>query len=137
MARNHWYCEISSKFLTVKGFDQVDVNASTVYLNKVFLPVTCQSIFSNPNGKFGTDINSGILMEYEGSQKFRRKFIYLDFLPFVISNLNPYFDGDQISSISNVNLYDYADEMLVNLPPPRIDAYVSRFQKSNGQKNNK
>jgi hypothetical protein len=50
-----------------EGFDQADVNSSTVYLKNAFVPVTVQTIFSNPNGKFGTDINSGILMEYGGT----------------------------------------------------------------------
>jgi ABC-type antimicrobial peptide transport system permease subunit len=77
-----------------------------------YLPVIVKNIYWNIAGKYQSDVTVGMIMEYE------------HFLPYLVSHLNPLLPAFSKQNISSINLYEYAATVNINLPPPRIAAYM-------------
>jgi hypothetical protein len=90
-------------------------NTTEVYTDHLYLPVTVSSIFSSPSGKFSNSISTAIIMEYE------------TFLPYAIQYLSPFMPQVKKDALAQADLLEYSQKLLLNLPPPRIDAYLSRY----------
>lgn len=89
-------------------------NITTIYTKKLYVPVKVSRIFSSANGKFDNDISTAILMEYA------------TVVPYILQFASPFISEQKIANLSTIDLYHFAQFVMVNLPPPRIDAYLSR-----------
>lgn len=79
----------------------------------VVLPITVEDTFADATGKYGSDVSNGIIMEYG------------DFLPFVAQHVNVNVPSEQRANLSRTDLFAYAREVAINLPSPRVEAYLS------------
>jgi len=82
-------------------------------LENVLLPITIDSLMSNPLGKYGVEVQDGILMEYSL------------FLSLLIENLDPLIPIETKDFLSSSNLYEYGQEIIWNVPPDqRLAKYI-------------
>ncbi|EGG20920.1 DUF214 family protein [Cavenderia fasciculata] len=82
----------------------------------IILTMKVADTFSSGGGKFGKDESTAIIIEYD------------QFLPFIYTQLNPLYPQSSFSYINSSNLYDYADNIVVNLPPSRLEPYINSNQ---------
>jgi hypothetical protein len=86
-----------------------------VPFNRVFLPVKISNIFSDVSGKFSTSVDNAIIMEFDY------------FFSYVLQFSNPYLieDNNTYSILKDLILNEYSKIIIINLPKPRIDAYIN------------
>uniref|UniRef100_A0A7S4JAS7 ABC3 transporter permease C-terminal domain-containing protein n=1 Tax=Guillardia theta TaxID=55529 RepID=A0A7S4JAS7_GUITH len=77
----------------------------------ILLPVRVSSIFEQTGGKFNEEATNAVVMEYG------------TFIEAVSKNLNPNANYLQ-DSFSSIDLYEYAQYVCYNLPPPRSVFYM-------------
>ncbi|KAL9645766.1 hypothetical protein ABK040_003498 [Willaertia magna] len=84
----------------------------TFNAGKFYVPIKVVQIIDDYYGKFANNMRDAILMEYE---------------PFVehFSHYLPpqLFTEEEMNLVSKVNLYHYAENIYINHPPNRLDAY--------------
>lgn len=82
----------------------------------VFLPLKIAATFGSGQGKFGTGQKSAIIMEYK----------YL--MGQIVRNLDPDWSAATFAFMNNTDLYQVAQQVVFNLPPPRVDIYIGTNQ---------
>lgn len=77
-----------------------------------FIPLRVQTIYRDPVGKHPLDEENVIIMEYA------------HFLPYITRYLHPKLPEPVSQEFKQINLYDFAQQVVINLPPPRIQFYL-------------
>jgi hypothetical protein len=111
-----FYLDINLNDLLEVLWTNVQPDPSTIgniYTDRVYLPLKVSQIFSDVNGKYDNSVSNGIILEYDL------------FMQYLVQNLNPALPNETVQSLASIDLYEYAGSVAVNLPPPRIDAYLS------------
>eukprot|EP01132_Coremiostelium_polycephalum_P001224 gene1224-1547_t len=96
-------------------FGAIWANAKTSS-NVVYLTVLIQDVFSSGSGKFSSSEESAIIIDYG------------TFLGFSATQIDPRISPTSKSSITNSNLYEYAQSITINLPPSRLQTYIDSNQ---------
>lgn len=79
----------------------------------VILPVRVQTIFDKPLGKFSVTLSKILIMDYSS------------ILTLLASNLNPAAPAAINTLLATANLSEYAAQVVVNYPPPRLPYYAA------------
>lgn len=88
-----------------------------VHAEMVWVPYTVKGIFNDFAGKFS-----------RGSESYKVLMDYDSLVGYIASHLNPIVIPPSpavVQNLTKLNLHDYATSILINLPPPRIDTYLS------------
>lgn len=88
-------------------------NNTLIYTEHIFAPVVIESIYPTALGKYANNITLAIVMEYDIIQSF------------LANNSHPEMNSESKNNLLQLNLYEYAQHIEANLPPPRLNAYLS------------
>lgn len=88
-------------------------NVTALALDFIYLPVVIEDVYSSPEGKYPNSISSVLIMEYS------------TFQGYLGQNINPDMDLTSQEELMTLDLYQFAQYVAINLPPPRIDLYLS------------
>ncbi|GAM17947.1 hypothetical protein SAMD00019534_011220 [Acytostelium subglobosum LB1] len=92
-----------------------NANTSSEY-PYIYLTCKVEAIFSSPGGKFGSSINNAIIMDYA------------TLIPYTVTQIDPEISPFSRQLINNSNLYEYAEYVIINLPPSRLEPYINSNQ---------
>jgi len=77
----------------------------------VILPLTVAGIYDDGGGRISSDLSTGIILEYDTLGEI------------MLNGLQPN-DTAARKFFSTVNMSEYAEQVVVNMPPPRTDVYL-------------
>ncbi|KAH3743486.1 DUF214 family protein [Pelomyxa schiedti] len=85
---------------------------TTLNSTVAWMPFTVAAIYDKPKGKHAAQSDIALIVEYEY------------FISYLGQQMDPW-DEELRNYITQVDLYQHARSMVVNLPPPRVSAYMS------------
>ena len=103
------WSQIMGHYDATYGNDSIPVSTKHLYH-----PVKIATTFGSPSGKFSNSISNAILMDYKS------------FLSYTLPYFSPFIPTESMTKLSNANIYQISQQLLINLPPPRVEAYLSR-----------
>lgn len=77
----------------------------------VFMPVRVQAVYSDSLGKYSISLSKVLIMDYASM------------LPLLAANVNPAAPSDVQTTLATADLFEYAAQVVVNYPPPRLAHY--------------
>eukprot|EP01105_Mastigella_eilhardi_P013243 TRINITY_DN3008_c0_g2_i1.p1 TRINITY_DN3008_c0_g2~~TRINITY_DN3008_c0_g2_i1.p1 ORF type:complete len:1046 (-),score=253.85 TRINITY_DN3008_c0_g2_i1:217-3354(-) len=78
----------------------------------IWIPFTVSAIYTNPEGKYKSKSTMGVMVEYEY------------FASYLATHIDPW-DVTIRDYFASMNFYDHASFSILNMPPPRVDNYLS------------
>ena len=84
--------------------------------SEVYVPVVVKNTFSDPLGKTPVDVTNTALIDYA------------TFTQLIAKNMHPQANSTVRGIWNSTDLYHYAGTVILNLPPPRIQAYLQSDQ---------
>ncbi|EFA79184.1 DUF214 family protein [Heterostelium album PN500] len=82
----------------------------------LYLTAKVESIYSSGHGKYGSSIDNGIIMDYK------------TFIEYIVTQLDPQINPISKELISSSDIYEFAEIVLFNLPPNRMEPYINSNQ---------
>lgn len=82
----------------------------------MYLPFTIKGTMNSGKGKYGSNQQQGMIAEYS------------QFMSFLSQNADPNLSPFSLSYLLNLDLYQHAEFVIFNLPPPRVPVYVGTNQ---------
>eukprot|EP01119_Soliformovum_irregulare_P000013 TRINITY_DN10013_c0_g1_i2.p1 TRINITY_DN10013_c0_g1~~TRINITY_DN10013_c0_g1_i2.p1 ORF type:complete len:909 (+),score=248.09 TRINITY_DN10013_c0_g1_i2:3-2729(+) len=101
---------------------QLENSTDEISVDFIYFPVTVSKIFVGNLGKFSVYTTAGLYMEYS------------TFLPHVSRHFNPNMSRDSQLEFNNTSLYQYASQIVWNLPDPRVEVYIDSSYDSISEK---
>ncbi|KYQ91201.1 DUF214 family protein [Tieghemostelium lacteum] len=94
-----------------------NANNSDNIIPIIYMTVKIQDTFDKEaSGKYPSNEKSAIFMDYS------------TFIPFVVTQLDPNTLKSSLNFMNNTNLYDFAQSIVINLPPSRLEPYTNSNQ---------
>ncbi|EGC33767.1 hypothetical protein DICPUDRAFT_56279 [Dictyostelium purpureum] len=111
---DYLYLRISATDFLSSIWVNADPTNSTLPI--IYLTVQIQDVFDKRKGKFDNSEDTAIVIDYA------------TFIPFLYTQLDPEMKESSKEFIKDINLYEYTQIMIVNLPPSRLEPYINSNQ---------
>eukprot|EP01114_Cavostelium_apophysatum_P013966 TRINITY_DN3496_c0_g1_i1.p1 TRINITY_DN3496_c0_g1~~TRINITY_DN3496_c0_g1_i1.p1 ORF type:complete len:1078 (-),score=280.91 TRINITY_DN3496_c0_g1_i1:34-3267(-) len=112
--QNLWESTINATTAAIESKYENSLQAEMLGIVRewIYVPVTVNKTIDGPQGKFAMDDSHSIIVEYS------------TLLEHVTRHLHPLLPLAAQQTLAEKDLYQYAESILWNLPPPRVEAYL-------------